>query len=55
MKTLEEFRKSLGPFAKTYNDAQLEELRHDMETMAGVLIELWLRDKKVARQKGLLR
>jgi hypothetical protein len=51
MKTLEEFRKSLGPMAKEYNDAQLEELRLDMEAVAELLIGVWLKNRKIAKRK----
>jgi hypothetical protein len=45
MRTLQEFRKRLGPFAEKYTATQLEELQREMESMAQLLLDLYLRNK----------
>ena len=41
MDELEELRKLVGPEADHWTRSQLEQLRHDMEAMAMVLLELY--------------
>lgn len=45
MRTLQEFRKRLGPFAQKYTAAQLEQLQRDMGSMAQLLVNLYLAEK----------
>ena len=50
MRTLHEFRKRLAPFTENYTDAELEQLQREMESMAQLLLEIYLADKE---QRGV--
>jgi hypothetical protein len=45
MRTLPDFRRHLGTFAEKCTDAELEQLQREMETMAQLLVDLYLADK----------
>jgi hypothetical protein len=51
-----EFRKFLGPLAEPYSEAQLRQLRREMYTLAELLLDIYLenrrRDNKRAGQRN---
>jgi hypothetical protein len=50
MNEIEEFRRSLGPVAKGYTDAQLPQLRRELYAMAELLLDIYLEKKKTSRR-----
>lgn len=46
MDEIEEFKRTLGPAAKNYNEAQLRQLQNQMYAMAELLLDLHLAKKK---------
>lgn len=43
---LDEFKKSLGPHATSYSDAQLQQLRREMHAMAELSLNIYLGGKQ---------
>jgi hypothetical protein len=48
----EEFAEFLGPLAKSYTKAQLQQLREDMVLMAELLLDFYLTRKERGTQRG---
>ena len=46
------FRIFLGPAGEQYSDAQLEQLEHETDTVAELLLELHFSSKNRPRQRG---
>jgi hypothetical protein len=46
MHTIEEFKELLGAEADKYNEAQLDQLQHDMYALADILIDVHLGQRK---------
>ena len=49
MDELAEFKRFLGPAGKEYSNSQLQQLRREMHTMAGLLLDIYLQKKDLER------
>ncbi len=49
---LQEFRKSLGSKVNEFTEQQILKLRDDMDTMAGILFKMWLKDRNEKRSEA---
>ena len=49
MDELGEFKRFLGPAGKEYSNSQLQQLRREMHTMAGLLLDIYLQKKGLER------
>ena len=46
MISLDDFKASLGDYAKRFSDEELERLRQDMYSMADIAFDVWAAEKK---------
>jgi hypothetical protein len=50
--SIESFRNFLGTFGDAFTNAQLPELRRQMKAAATLLLELYLRDRRIKSDAG---
>jgi hypothetical protein len=46
MISLDDFKNSLGDYAKRFTDEELERLRQDMYQLADIAFDIWVKEKK---------
>jgi hypothetical protein len=46
MISLDDFKASLGDYAKRFSDEELEQLRQDMYQLADIAFDVWVTEKK---------
>ena len=46
MISLDDFKNSLGDYAKRFTDEELEQLRQDMYQLAEIGFDLWAKEKR---------
>lgn len=52
MEELQEFKSFLGPAAEDYTEAQLRQLRQDMQAMAELLLDFYFSKKNADSKKN---
>ena len=53
MDEIEQFKNFLGPAGKGYTDAQIRQLRREMQAMAELLLDIYLYKKKRGKGAGI--
>jgi len=46
MISLDDFKNSLGDYAKRFTDEELERLRQDMYQLADIAFDVWVKERK---------
>jgi hypothetical protein len=46
MISLDDFKNSLGDYAKRFTDEELEKLRQDMYQLADIAFDVWVQERK---------